>query len=442
MAALSFPDFRIARLGEARFPSPLAVPEAGTFVRDEELVFVDPRPEQVRGEHAAGAEPSTFELAGPRERLHFAPAPARAAVVTCGGLCPGLNDVVRSLVVELRSRYRAAEVLGARYGYSGLAREARLVPLDLAAVEDIHLRGGSVLGTCRGTPPVPEIVDTLVREHVDLFFPVGGDGALRGALEISEEIARRGLDIAVVGLPKTIDNDIPWVRRSFGFQTAVRVASEAVRAAHIEATAVRRGLGLVRLMGRHTGFLAATATLAAGVVDFCLIPECSFDLDGEEGLLALVARKIAEQGHAVIVVAEGAGQEFFAGQDLGRDASGNRKLGDIGLWLRARLEAHFAGTQAASMKYLDPSYLVRSAPADTGDAMHAARLAQNAVHAAMAGRTAMLVGYWHGLMTHVPLTALRDRSRRVDPRGELWWNVLESTGQPARIGASTSRADG
>jgi 6-phosphofructokinase 1 len=411
------PDFRILRLGDARHPSPLAVPEAGTFVGDEERVFLDPRLGRVRETLGPDGEPATFELAGPRERLHFEPSSVRAAVVTCGGLCPGLNDVVRALVVELRSRYRVADVLGGRYGYSGLARDARLLSLDLAAVEDIHLRGGSMLGTCRGTPPVGEIVDTLVRDRIDLFFPVGGDGALRGALEIAEEIARRGLDIAVVGLPKTIDNDIPWVRRSFGFQTAVR-----------------RGLGLVRLMGRNTGFLAATATLAAGVVDFCLIPECPFALEGEGGLLRLVERALDERGHALLVVAEGAGQEFFSGQDLGRDASGNRKLGDSGAWLRQRLEEYFAGRGGIGMKYLDPSYLVRSAAADTSDSMHASRLAQNAVHAAMSGRTAMLVGYWHGVMTHVPLTALRGRNRPVDPRGELWWNVLEAPGQPARIG--------
>jgi 6-phosphofructokinase 1 len=289
---------------------------------------------------------------------------------------------------------------------------------------------------------VAEIVDSLVAHGVDLFFPVGGDGALRGALEVSEEIARRGLDIAVVGVPKTIDNDIPWVRRSFGFQTAVRLAADAVRAAHIEATSVRRGVGLVRLMGRHTGYLAATAALAAGVVDFCLIPESPFELEGEDGLLALVERRIVSSGHALLVIAEGAGQQFFAGENLGVDASGNRKLGDVGAWLRQRLEEHFADGEPIAMKYLDPSYLVRSAPADTGDAMHAARLAQNAVHAAMAGRTSTLIGYWHGLMTHVPLAALRGRSRSVDPAGELWWNLLESTGQPARIGAAVASAHG
>jgi len=264
---------------------------------------------------------------------------------------------------------------------------------------------------------------------------VGGDGTLRGALEIAEEIERRRLPIAVIGLPKTIDNDIPWVRRSFGFQTAVNLAAEAVRGAHVEATSVRRGVGMVKLMGRHTGYLAANATLGSGLVDFCLVSESPFGLDGDHGLLALVGRKVATQGYAVIVVAEGAGQQYFRGAELGVDASGNRKLGDIGVLLKKRLDEHFIRQgHPISIKYLDPSYLVRSAPAETTDALHASRLAQNAVHAAMSGRTGMLVGYWHGQMTHVPLAALRGEKRSVNPKGELWWNVLESTGQPHTIG--------
>jgi 6-phosphofructokinase 1 len=429
------PDFRVPRLGAARIPSPLQVPDPSTFVGDDARLFADPRLGPARAAFAAGVEPPSFELAGPRAALYFEPHRVRAAIATCGGISPGLNDVVRALVLGLAQRYGVADIFGARYGYRGLAAPGDLVPLAPADVALIHQRGGTVLGTCRGTPAVAEIVDTLVAHGIDLFFPVGGDGTLRGALEIAEEIARRRLAIAVVGLPKTIDNDIPWVRRSFGFQTAVRLAAEAVRGAHVEATSVAGGVGMVKVMGRHSGYLAANTTLASGLVDFCLVPECAFGLDGEQGLLALVERKLAASGAAVIVVAEGAGQELFAGQELGYDASGNRKLGDIGLVLRRELERHFAGRgRPFAMKYLDPSYLVRSAPADTSDALHAARLAQNAVHAALSGRTAILIGYWHGQMTHVPLAALRGESRAVNPRGELWWNVLETTGQPPRIG--------
>jgi len=435
MAVRRFPHFRVPRLGEARFPSPLHVPDAATFVGDDTRIFVEPLVAAARVALGNGSEPPSFEVAGPRRALFFEPRRATAAIATCGGISPGLNDVIRSLVLELTGRYGVSRVLGVRHGYLGLGAPGALEPLTPESVALIHQRGGTVLGTCRGTPPVPEIVDTLVAHGVDLFFPVGGDGTLRGALEIAEEIERRALPIAVVGLPKTIDNDIPWVRRSFGFQTAVNLAAEAVRGAHVEATSVRRGVGLVKLMGRHTGYLAANATLGSGLVDFCLIAEAPFGLDGERGLCALVERRLAEQGHVVIVAAEGAGQSYFRGQELGVDASGNRKLGDIGVLLRRRLEAHFAEREAPiAIKYLDPSYLVRSAPAETADALHASRLAQNAVHAAMSGRTAMLVGYWHGQMTHVPLAALRGEKRAVNPKGELWWNVLESTRQPHAIG--------
>lgn len=429
------PDFRIPRLGEPRIASPLHVPDPSTFVGEAARTFVEPRLETVRGTLAAGGEPPSFEVAGPRASIFFEPRATRAAIATCGGISPGLNDVVRSLALELAQRYGVAQVFGVRHGYLGLAAPGVLEPLTPESVALIHQRGGTVLGTCRGTPPVAEIVDTLVAHRIDLFFPVGGDGTLRGALEIADEIARRKLPIAVVGLPKTIDNDIPWVRRSFGFQTAVNLAAEAVRGAYVEATAVRRGVGLVKLMGRHTGYLAANATLGSGLVDFCLVAESPFGLEGESGLLELLRRKLAAQGYALLVVAEGAGQPYFRGLDLGVDASGNRKLGDIGVLLKKRIDAHFARLgEPVAIKYLDPSYLVRSAPAETSDALHAARLAQNAVHAAMSGRTAMLVGYWHGQMTHVPLAALRGEQRAVNPKGELWWNVLEATGQPDPIG--------
>jgi 6-phosphofructokinase 1 len=430
-----YPDFSIPRLGEPARPNPLLLPSRATLAEPHERVLADPYVEAARAAFASGVEPASFEIAGPRERIFFDPAKTRAAIATCGGISPGLNDVIRALVVELGKRYGVREIFGVRHGYNGLARPGKLAKMTAALVESAPARGGSILGTSRGTPPVAEIVDTLLAHRIDLFFPVGGDGTLRGALEIAEEAARRHAAIAVVGLPKTIDNDIPWVRRSFGFETAVRTAADSIRAAFGEATSVRNGVGLVKLMGRNAGYLAAAATLASGVVDFCLIPECPFGLRGEEGLLELLRKKVLMQGHAVVVIAEGAGQVLFAGEDFGRDASGNPKLGDIGPRLKDEIEEHFRAERTrVAIKYIDPSYLVRSAPAGTADSLHGTRLAQGAVHAAMSGRTGMLIGYWHGQITHVPLTALRGQERRVNPEGELWWNVLESTGQPLAIG--------
>ena len=427
--------FAVPTLGEATRPSPLQVISEETFVEPDERTLISPYLASAREAFARGEEPPSFEIAGPRRRLFFEPARTRVAIASCGGISPGLNAVVRGLVMQLWHRYGTREIFGVRHGYQGLRAGSDLAPLTPQDLRQAHEQGGALLGTSRGTPPTAEIVDSLVESGIDIFFPIGGDGTLRGALAIAEEIERRSLKIAVVGLPKTIDNDIPWVRRSFGFQTAVRVAAEAVRAAHVEATSVRNGIGLVKLMGRNAGFLAANAALATGHANFCLIPESPFSLEGPDGLLALLERRLASRSHALIVVAEGAGQQYFREEDRPLDPSGNRKLGDIGLYMKRRIEEHFASRgRPLTLKYIDPSYIVRSSPADTWDALHCARLAQNAVHAAMAGRTALLIGYWHGQMTHVPLAALRGERRTVNPNGELWWTVLESTGQPLRIG--------
>jgi len=414
-----------------------------SFVDETERLFVDPHVESVRRIFAAGDEPPSFEVAGPRARIFFDPAKVRVAIVTCGGLSPGINDVIRALVLQLWYRYGVRHLFGVRYGYQGLdAEQPSIEGLRPEDVGNIHEQGGTILGTSRGTPPTEELVDTLAAWRIDILFTIGGDGTMRGAHALCQEIRRRKLEIAVVGLPKTIDNDIPYVRRSFGFETAVMLASQALRSAHTEASSIRCGIGLVKLMGRHSGYIAANATLATGHTNFCLIPEVPFRLEGSDGLLGLLERRLQDRHHALIVIAEGAGQDYFRNADLGRDASGNRQLGDVGPYLKNRLVRHFAGLEmTVGLKYIDPSYLIRSAPANPSDSLFCARLAHNAVHAAMAGKTGMLIGYWHGRMTHVPFEALENRTKTIDPQGELWRNVLGTTGQPARIGnveASTS----
>jgi 6-phosphofructokinase 1 len=307
--------------------------------------------------------------------------------------------------------------------------------LNPSLVTDIHNDGGTILGSSRGSPTVTEIVDGLQRLGIDILFTIGGDGTMRGAEAIWDELRRRGLEIAVVGVPKTIDNDVPFVRRSFGFETAVERARESIDAAEVEAKGVPYGIGLVKLMGRHAGFITATAALASGNANFVLIPEVPFSLEGEDGLFALVEGRLRERRHAVIVIAEGAGQELCTPLQGATDASGNRKLADVGVVLRERLNAHFApGPLDVTLKYIDPSYLIRSSAPNATDQIFCDRMARNAVHAAMAGKTGMLIGYWHGQMTHLPMHALRGHQRRVTPEGDLWFSVLENTGQPGRIG--------
>jgi 6-phosphofructokinase 1 len=437
--------FAIESLGEALIPSPLERADEMSFVRDDERLAVSPLLRTLAGQFDRGQIPEGFELAGPRSRIYFNPPKTRAAIVTCGGLCPGINAVIRGIVLQLWYRYNCRQVLGIRYGYGGLSLDSEPpIELDPDFVSQIHQSGGTILGSSRGAPPVAEMVDFLVKHRIDMLFAIGGDGTMRGAQAIWQEVARRGLKVAIVSVPKTIDNDIPFVRRSFGFETAVGVATHAIHSAHTEATGAPYGIGLVKLMGRHAGYIAATACLATGHANFCLIPEVPFSLEGSGGLLEQVENRIMLRRHAVIVVAEGAGQNFLDQENKERDASGNVKLGDIGTYIKDRLNGHFAAkNMPVTLKYIDPSYLIRSAPANPNDQLHCARLAQNAVHAAMAGKTGLLIGYWHGRMTHVPTSALTGVKQRINPQGELWFSVLETTGQPpSLVGTATTKVPG
>lgn len=426
---------RIATLGPATRPSPLQA-RGEPFVADDERVLLSARLADVVG---GAGEPPAFELAGPRQRIFHDPGALGCAVVTCGGLCPGLNNVVRSIVLRLWYAYGVRRILGFRYGYAGLAPRHGHAPLVLTpdVVEPLHEQGGTRLGTSRGPQDVGEMIDHLAELDIGLLFVLGGDGGLRGAAALAEAVARRRLPIGVIGIPKTIDNDLAWTARSFGFATAVEAACAALKAAHVEARAAWNGIGLVKLMGRHAGYIAAHATLASADVNLCLVPEVPFALDGAGGLLDVLGRRLDSKHHAVLAVAEGAGQEHFAAAGGERDASGNIKLQDIGLLLRERIATHFAarGTDIA-IRYIDPSYMIRSLPANALDAQYCLVLGQHAVHAGMSGRTNMLVGSWNGRFVHVPIPLATTGRRQLDPAGEEWQRVLETTGQPA-LGAPT-----
>lgn len=421
-------DFSIDRTDGPVLDSPL---KHTAFMDDEEGVAYYTRRSTVDEIHGAGMEVPYFEAAGPRSHIRHDPAWTRAAIVTCGGLCPGLNDVVKALVNTLWLGYGVTNIFGIRYGYRGLVTSSGLDPIELNpdVVDTIHENGGSILGTSRGEQDTEEIVRTLHRRNINVLFTIGGDGTLRAAREISECAQKWDLPISVIGVPKTIDNDVGFLERTFGFETAIYAASPVISCAHDEAKAVENGIGLVRLMGRDSGFLAAYASLANSVVNMCLIPEVPFALEGKRGLLSAVRKRLAIKDHMVIVAAEGAGQDLMEGKEV-RDASGNIVKKDIGIFLRqaigADLDKH--GIEH-SIKYFDPSYMVRSVPARGTDAVFCLHLAENAVHAAMSGRTNMVVGHWQGQFTHVPI-ALATRERRViDPNGQIWQSVQAVTRQ-------------
>jgi len=426
-------DLRIPVLGSCGIESPLGLStERGDmisdFVPDDARVLCD-------AELRAGGlvDPQlAFERAGPRQNVFFEPAKTRAAIVTCGGLCPGLNNVIRSAYFELNANYGVADVLGIRFGYQGLNPEVGQPPIRLKSsdVEEIHTLGGTVLGTSRGEQPIGKMVDFLQQQGINVLLCVGGDGTQCGAHRLAQEVRRRELAISVVGIPKTIDNDIAYVERSFGYQTALEKAQEHITGAHAEAVAVHNGMGLVKLMGRHAGFIAAGASVASGQVNFVLIPEVPFELKGPHGLLIALERRLAARQHAVIVVAEGAGQNMLEDRPLKIDASGNRKPGDIGSYLKQQIGDYFDSRQVpVSIKYFDPSYHIRSVPANSSDSLLCALLARRAVHAAMAGKTDLLIGLVHGKFVHVPLPLVTEGAKRVDPDGELWMSVQTATGQ-------------
>jgi 6-phosphofructokinase 1 len=420
------PDFSIRNLGECRIPSPM---RGVRFVRDDERVLYPSTLEELERARQAGGEPPTMELAGPRDRVFFDPASLACGIVTCGGLCPGLNDVIRAIVLSLHHHYGVRTIYGFRYGFEGLVEGKGLPPLLLTpdVVSRIHEQGGSILGSSRGPQKVEAMVDRLEQLGVGILFVIGGDGTLRGAHAISAEAARRGLTISVVGVPKTIDNDVSYVQKTFGFETAVSEGRRATYAANSEAEAARNGIGLVKLMGRDSGFIAAYSVLVVSQVNFCLIPEVPFTMPR---LLTELKHRLEHRGHAVIVVAEGAGQDLVAGSGE-RDPSGNVKYGDIGLFLRDRITSHFRETgMPVTLKYIDPSYAIRSVPATPHDSAFCLLLGQNAVHAGMSGRTGMVVGFWHHQFTHVPIALAVSERRKVDPGGTLWSSVLASTGQP------------
>jgi 6-phosphofructokinase 1 len=422
----------IERIGSPTIDSPL-IQSNRHFVDDDEKILVYSHSQDLRDSQDLLKEPPTLERAGPRRKIFFDPAGLNCGIVTCGGLCPGLNDVVRTITLSLIWQYGVKNVYGFRYGYAGLTSKTPQPPMLLTPelVNDIHLKGGDILSLSRGPQDADEMADTLEHMGISVLFTIGGDGTLRGARNLAEAIRKRGLKISIIGIPKTIDNDIPGIEQSFGFSTAVEAARDAISCAHEEARGAWNGVGLVKLMGRDSGFIAAYATLANSDVNFCFIPEVPLVLDGQNGFLNELESRLDNRHHAVVVVAEGAGGHLTEENDAPRtDASGNILRGDIGLILKERIAEYFRQKKKPlSMKYIDPSYMIRGLPADSNDSGFCVMLGQNAVHAGMSGRTNMVVGYWNQYYVHIPTSLTILRRKKVDPEGRLWQTVLEITGQ-------------
>ena len=433
------PDFTIKSLGKCTIPSPMGEDygEYVSFVPDNSRTLYDSKLEDIVSRACGPNKLPGMEIAGPREKIYFDPAKSRAGIVTCGGLCPGINNVIRGITLCLYHQYGVRKIYGFQYGYEGFIPKYKHEVINLTPdlVDAIHEKGGSILSSSRGEQPIEEIVDCLDRMDINLLFCIGGDGTMRGAMAIADEIEKRQMNISVIGIPKTIDNDISFTDTSFGFQTAYSTAIESIRSAHVEAKGAPNGIGLVKLMGRHSGFIACFASMAHPDVNFVIIPETPFELEGPGGLYQALKKRLLRRGHAVIVVAEGAGQDLIH-SDKGKetDASGNVKLKDIGIFLREKIADWFREQQIdINLKYVDPSYMIRSVPANPIDSVFCGQLARNAVHAAMTGRTEMVVGNWKGSFVHVPIQTAISKRKKVDPMHGLWRSVLETTGQTSLV---------
>ncbi len=422
-------NFDIQQLGECRIPSPMSGME---FVKNDDRVVYHSNPADIIKSLAEGGDLPSFEMAGPRNKIYFDPSKLKCGIVTCGGLCPGLNNVIRAIILSLYHHYGVQSIFGFRYGYEGLSYKYGHVPMELKPdnVKDIHQQGGTILGSSRGPQDISDMVDTLERMNIGILFTIGGDGTLRGARALAEEIGRRNLKISVIGVPKTIDNDISHIQKSFGFETAVTESRTAIYSANMEAMGARNGIGLVKLMGRESGFIAAHAALASSDVNYCLVPEVPFTM---EAFLKILKERLELRHHAVIVAAEGAGQELMEKTNQ-QDASGNIRLEDIGIFLKEKIKEYLTGVgMQFSLKYIDPSYTIRSMPANPNDSVFCLLLGHNAVHAGLAGRTNMVVGFWNDQFTHVPISMAVSERKQIDPKSRLWNNVLAATGQPVEM---------
>lgn len=431
-------DFVVNTLGERKIKSPISLSRVAgdgvyNYLLSGERILFNPNIKHIEKIREYGNEIISFEKAGAYEKIFFDPSKTKVGIVTCGGLCPGLNNVIRGLVMEFYYRYNVRHVFGFKYGYAGLIPEAQHPYIELTPerVENIHQQGGTILGSSRGAQNIEEIVDTLDMLNINILFTIGGDGTNKGAHAIAEEIKKRQLKISIIGIPKTIDNDINFIDRTFGFETAVSVASEIINNAHNEARGAYNGIAIVKLMGRHSGFIAASAALATQEANFVLVPEIDFNLHGKNGFLNALKKRINDRHHTLIIVGEGAGQNLFDNKNTEKDASGNTKFNDIGLLLKQEISENFTKEKIPhTIKYIDPSYIIRSAPANASDSQFCIQLAQHAVHAAMAGKTDSIIGYWNQNFILLPITAAVKEIKQINLEGELWWSVLETTGQP------------
>ena len=358
--------------------------------------------------------------------------------MSCGGLCPGINVVIRELVMALRYNYGVAEIYGIKWGFLGFTKKDCWVKLDPEDIKEIHLLGGTVLGTSRSGFDGDEIAREIIKRNINMIFFIGGDGTHRGIKELSKIFKEKKKKIILVGIPKSIDNDMPIIDKSFGLESAIQESVRTIRAANVEANCNLNGIGLVKLFGRSSGFVAMLSTLAARDVNICLIPEVPFNLYGDNGLLDFIFQRIQIKEHCVIVVSDGA---RFSVKDY--KTSNGRPVDDIGLIIKKEIikKSEELGIEV-NLKYMDPTYVVRAVPANEYDCNLCAKLAESAVHCAFAGYTCFSVGMINNKPCMIPLDKMCGKcERKIEFNSDDYLMLLASTGQPSFYPGANSEND-
>lgn len=440
--AFPAPDLRISGRS-ADYQNPRSENEIGIYRSPESRRLATADVDILRLFEQAGSPPPSFPEAGPRKELCFDPHRVKAAVVTTGGLAPGLNSVVHSIVDRHFNTYELNETLGGAVygiydGFRGLRDCAsNSTTLNPKVTLDWLRQGGSNLGSIRFRDPqgekhlVDEIAKSITQMAIDILYVIGGDGSQL----IAHKVAQAVPSISVLGVPKTMDNDVLWVRESFGFDTTVEQATHAINALHFEAQSTRR-VGLLQFFGAESGFVAANAALASGQVDLVLIPEAFNNLSDEQlqhywkmllGHLDDRVKRQAHMPHAIVVVAEGVETALVQQK--------SRKLGRKGDFLEL-LKQDIAGKvrdrrgRCLEIFVNEPRHYIRSGAANAHDQIFCERLGALAVDNGLAGYTNCMVSHWLTEYVLVPLELVVQGQKSIQTSGMFWRQVETSTGQP------------
>jgi len=329
----------------------------------------------------------------------------RLAILTSGGDCPGLNAVIRAVVRTATDHYQY-ECVGIKNGWKGAA-VGDIIPLPPLSVSGILYRGGTILGTSRFNPlkdgeTTARILENLTLHRIGAVICVGGDGTLRA----SHEIARMGVN--VVGVPKTIDNDIQATDVTFGFHTAVQIVTDAIDRLHSTAESHNR-IMILETMGRNTGWIALSAGLAGGA-DLILIPERPFSYDK---ICAMLTERHKRKSFSIVVVAEGAYPEGGEAVNIGAlDAFGRPRLGGIGFELAHEIEMRTSIEARVTVL----GYVQRGGTPVAFDRILATRFGVAAVEAVAAGKFDHFIALRGEELVAVPIADGVGQCKQVDDK--------------------------